>query len=318
MTSTGEKIFVAAFFTVCVTIIVILLIALIIFTLYYEDFISWYESQYNQLCENTEIEYSEAVKYPMDIERYEKNLALALYQINNAVSLANCPDKVLILPPGFNQAVEIRGIDPASGRDTMFAYIFYDNEGERAVVSFTGTFYLSEWLDDLNYAQVAPTELNGYVDGQLVHGGFYRIYVNIRQQIIDFINDNEVSELYITGHSLGGALAILCGYDLSESKSMVHYTFGAPRVGNTLFTLDFNKAVPQSMRVNNTEDLIPALPPAYWDGWTFFQNNNNIPFTISLGTLLADHTQAYMKHMPECFDNRAPCHTQFDFYNTGL
>jgi predicted lipase len=55
-------------------------------------------------------------------------------------------------------------------------------------------------------------------------------------------------QVYVTGHSLGGALATLCAYELcnrAPSKrahySVTMYTYGAPRVGNKTFADSFNK-----------------------------------------------------------------------------
>lgn len=45
------------------------------------------------------------------------------------------------------------------------------------------------------------------------------------------------AKLYVTGHSLGGALAILCTADLKNVFGNVDltYTYGQPRVGNQAF-----------------------------------------------------------------------------------
>ena len=40
----------------------------------------------------------------------------------------------------------------------------------------------------------------------------------------------------MTGHSLGGALAVLCALDLQDIYGNINlYTFGCPRVGNAAF-----------------------------------------------------------------------------------
>ena len=50
--------------------------------------------------------------------------------------------------------------------------------------------------------------------------GFLSAYDSIRPQVISFVDtllqdETEPWTLYITGHSLGAALATLCAYDLS-------------------------------------------------------------------------------------------------------
>ena len=57
------------------------------------------------------------------------------------------------------------------------------------------------------------------------------------------LTDEEI-ELYIVGHSLGGAVATLCAYDiacLTPHFNPVLVTFGSPPVGNIDFAIDFNK-----------------------------------------------------------------------------
>ncbi|MEL6623955.1 MAG: lipase family protein [Bacteroidota bacterium] len=70
-----------------------------------------------------------------------------------------------------------------------------------------------------------------------VHRGFYEAYQEIRQQLIYSLEQVGIlhgKELYLTGHSLGGAIAILAAYDLTKNygyKPDGIYTYGMPRVG---------------------------------------------------------------------------------------
>jgi len=71
--------------------------------------------------------------------------------------------------------------------------------------------------------------------------------------------------VYVTGHSLGGALATLCAYELatrepSRRPRVTMYTFGAPRCGNRGFAEAFAAAVPDAWRVTNSNDIIPSVP----------------------------------------------------------
>ncbi len=70
--------------------------------------------------------------------------------------------------------------------------------------------------------------------------------------------------LYITGHSQGGALALIATRDLEEegtfSDRTVCYTFGCPRVGNEEFGEEIDAPV---YRIVNAADWVPLLPPPF-------------------------------------------------------
>jgi len=88
--------------------------------------------------------------------------------------------------------------------------------------------------------------------------------------------------VYVTGHSLGGALATLCTYELAGDDAPgdrtpellpglspgaiepCMYTYGAPRVGNVAFAVEFHRRTAargrRSWRVANERDLVPSIP----------------------------------------------------------
>ncbi len=72
------------------------------------------------------------------------------------------------------------------------------------------------------------------------------------------------ARLIITGHSLGGALAILCTADLKNLFGNVDltYTFGQPRVGNQAFADWFEAGHPNTYRLIDYADIVPHLPPS--------------------------------------------------------
>ena len=77
------------------------------------------------------------------------------------------------------------------------------------------------------------------------------------------------------GHSLGGALANLCAFDIAaaikeagataeggHSIEVSCYTFGAPRTGNPAFRSEYNTLVPDSWAVINDQVPSPAVSGA--------------------------------------------------------
>ena len=75
----------------------------------------------------------------------------------------------------------------------------------------------------------------------MVHSGFLAAYglvvSNVRNTVNNLLAKYRGAKLIITGHSLGGAIAILAGADLSMYHTVsAIYTFGQPRVGNAAFS----------------------------------------------------------------------------------
>ena len=66
--------------------------------------------------------------------------------------------------------------------------------------------------------------------------------------------------VYITGHSLGGALAILATRLLASDSQGACYTFGGPRVGTAQVDDQIKTPI---YRVVNAADIVPRVPPTY-------------------------------------------------------
>ncbi|KDD71882.1 hypothetical protein H632_c4233p0, partial [Helicosporidium sp. ATCC 50920] len=71
--------------------------------------------------------------------------------------------------------------------------------------------------------------------------------------------------VYITGHSLGGALATLAAFDLlnacakaRQACEVTVYTFGAPRTGNAAFARAYDELVPDTWHVINSDDTVTS------------------------------------------------------------
>ncbi len=72
--------------------------------------------------------------------------------------------------------------------------------------------------------------------------------------------------VFVSGHSLGGALATFCALEMklvAKIDDVRVVTFGSPRVGNAVFAEWFKQTVPQHVRFTHNRDMIPGLPPMY-------------------------------------------------------
>lgn len=111
-----------------------------------------------------------------------------------------------------------------------------------------------------------------------VHAGYYLKYVNLRGSLNAQLARHGAGSkaLFFTGHSLGGAFATLAAIDQgsgawppqSRYKARGVYTFGAPRVGNSVFA-DLYKSQQSAAgtpalntsRYYVYNDPVPQLPP---------------------------------------------------------
>jgi len=158
------------------------------------------------------------------------------------------------LPAGVNTITHLSCADT----DTQFDLARLASGA--VVVVFRGSSSLQDWLTDLNAekVQVKP--------GLRVHQGFNTALQSVLVQIITRLRQlqqrEEIPHLYLTGHSLGGALAQLCALWLSFDGFPVTavYTFGSPRVGNGGFARLYQSRLGErTWRVVNCEDPVPRL-----------------------------------------------------------
>lgn len=229
---------------------------------------------------------------------YNVDLATALLDVAFASSTYNCLSQVVTPPTGFTYT-EMKNGD-------VFVGFIYDNPTEKyAIIAFCGSLVLEQWGVDFEFSQVTNQKIRNISGTSLIHKGFYGAYVNQCQGIINtWISSITPSDytLFVTGHSLGGALSTLCAVDLAKIGfgKISHYSFASPRVGNMSFVSDFNSVVDFTSRVNNTEDVIPQLPPAIFDNYIYEHVNPNVPFTYSYGNIGKNHTDAYKNYLPDC------------------
>jgi hypothetical protein len=102
------------------------------------------------------------------------------------------------------------------------------------------------------------------------HYGFLQAFEYLWAVVEDYCkkhrknSGDEAKRIFITGHSLGGAMATLLAcaiYLRFKDNPVTLYTYASPRVGDIEFARHWNYLVPHLRHVYRN-DIIPAVPPA--------------------------------------------------------
>ncbi len=141
------------------------------------------------------------------------------------------------------------------------------NEPPYLVIAFRGTEKkVGDWLTD---ARAIPT----VVGDTKVHSGFLEAFSVVTDSRGDTVKDRvraiihgdgakdengQPLPLFITGHSLGGALALLATRGLAPNINGACYTYGAPRLANYAY---FARVKTPVYRLVNSSDIVPRVPP---------------------------------------------------------
>lgn len=149
----------------------------------------------------------------------------------------------------------------------------YSHALNAVIVAFRGSNNIQNWILNIDTGRSTYSLCSGCS----VHSGFYSGYNFVAPAMKNAVQNLKAkyrgSKLYVTGHSLGGALAILATADLHNVFGAVDltYTFGQPRVGNQAFADWFEARFPNVYRLVDYADIVPHVPPS---NFGFVHSNN--------------------------------------------
>jgi hypothetical protein len=140
---------------------------------------------------------------------------------------------------------------------------------EGILIAFRGTLYplgpgdwIRDWAHDFD---IMPMHLPGKAGS--VHSGFWSALETLWPALtkaVDAIDPVKGRSLLLTGHSKGGALAILASWRAetmwNRQVSQV-VTFASPRVGDGTFSGQFERLQINHVRFEYGDDIVPHLPP---------------------------------------------------------
>jgi hypothetical protein len=192
--------------------------------------------------------------YSLNNARAMMWLSQLAYETSEKTKVENVLSKWNLTLRGFKTNDPVTGLPPHS------ACLVAAGGRKATIVSLAGTdpLKIEDWITNFTVAP-SPTGL---------HSGFASALDKIWPDIKAVIENRREDEqaLFFTGHSLGGALAILAA-SRAASKLNVQatavYTFGSPRTGGIDF---FNSYTPQlgnsTFRLVHGGDIVATVPPS--------------------------------------------------------
>ena len=172
------------------------------------------------------------------------------------------------------------------------AYLIQSRCGRVVILAYRGTepANLTNWLAD---ADVGSASLMIGGKALAVHSGFHRNLRATRWEILSELRlalrgrslatpeitlEHPMQALYVTGHSLGGAMAALFALSVAGDSTdqaitdalRAVYTFGQPMTASGPLPLAARTVARKVHRHIHTRDPIPALPPEAWGHFAHF------------------------------------------------
>jgi len=94
-----------------------------------------------------------------------------------------------------------------------------------------------------------------------VHEGFRRYARYILDDVLDWVKKNKGKDIYVTGHSLGAAMALYITQELEYAgyQPKMLMSFGQPRLGNDAYVAQIKTT---HYRFVNCNDMVTHVPPS--------------------------------------------------------
>jgi len=138
--------------------------------------------------------------------------------------------------------------------EDIFGYYGKD-KSNRHIVALSGSKTITDFVQDLD------VELVDF-KGTKVGKGFLNIHDQIITQIENIIQTNNIKEINLFGHSLGGAVSLLVATSLLSKNIKINVsTVGQPKVGNKDFANLINSSRIKYAYYTNENDIVPVVPP---------------------------------------------------------
>jgi len=167
---------------------------------------------------------------------------------------------------GYDHKEELKKLESEVSNLQFNLIETYDEGGTQAILLSNDKFLVlafrgTEGTSIKDIKADAKAHTMNCESGGKIHSGFSAAYDQVALDINERLKDPSIAHLplFITGHSLGGALATVAAKKLSPQAGIAAcYTFGSPRVGDEQWISQIKTPI---YRLVNAADCVTMLPP---------------------------------------------------------
>ncbi|KAF7627259.1 Lipase_3 domain-containing protein [Meloidogyne graminicola] len=163
---------------------------------------------------------------------------------------------------------------------TCSGFVAISHDDKAIILSFRGTSSFTQLI--LESSEIVFKTQTEWPIGGKVATYFTEIYLQLTSEglinsVLNLIKIYSNYELWVTGHSLGGALASLAAAEICSTKLILAQkikliTFGQPRTGDWVWAAAIDQLLPYyNYRVVNHRDVIVHLPIRYFEGYQHYR-----------------------------------------------
>jgi len=252
--------------------------------------------------------------------------SLEAYKAFDKDTPTECQITKITPPSGYEFVEHWTGIDSIFGMkkiEECYGVVFRTKAAPYTYIfAFRGTASAMDILDDMGFESknfIPFDKTSSIPDNIEVESGFFNVYhensdnsPSMQEQLFELLDkyntsEKPITELSITGHSLGAALSELFTLDIAISRPKIkasNINFACPRVGHTNFVEFFQqqeaqqKAETRTLRVRNVYDKVPCMPLKLME----YQH-------LGHAYLVAFHKKGFLGH-----ENLLSCHSSDNYH----
>ncbi len=212
------------------------------------------------------------------------------FDLNMAYFLSNAAHLAYFNEAGVEATLSRIGFQLRHFWSEASTHAYLAENADLAILAFRGT-EAEDWKDIATDSDFRFVETMSVGVHRGFHGALDQVWLQIEGQLKDFRKP-----LYFTGHSLGGALALLAA---ARHQPATVYAIGAPKVGDKRFCDQFG-TIPV-YRLENCCDIVPTVPPGF-TGYcnvgtrVFLCNDGEILFDPDTPVMLRERGKAGLEH----------------------